>query len=1331
MKIRFAAVLLLICAASTVYGLELRLSRFYTDNMVFQRGKPVLVKGFAKPGAKVTLAFADRKKTVTADEDGKWQVSLDPMNASKEPRTLSVTSAGGKQQCSIRNVLVGDVFIFARQSSIDVSLGTDATGERAAARVKAPPMLRVLQIDAAPATTAQDDLDEEMVTAWSEVNSKNALSMSAASFHMALNLVKNVDVPVGIVDIDMGYFFGVSWLSTRTLDESDERYGQGDLSWFRKHMPEAQEKWEQDKAEGKARPGLPPLHLPYYPSACYNTVLYPLQGVAVKGILLQSGNDYPLVTYSLLRKAGKITEHAELNYAWAQGYLVIKHANRMTPATLPFVPSQLRRTFADEKLPIGWIMPPSSDLYDYAVHNREMRELQRRTAKEEENNLDLIMPGNKHVPLSGQPADEKLLAERCASWVIGTFYDDEAASSGPVFERFETGAGGQATVFFKKGTAEGLRAKGDALEQFEVAGSEKRFVPCKAEVDGDSVKLTSDEIYKILWVRYNWNGKPDQGLVNSADLPAVPFNAQKEWSYVWWPPSPPVELPAEYHTTANKWPNRDIAIINGANRLGGGDSQRYPNDLGPTGIKAASFGPNLYVHGSLPGSPADGKVQVGDYIYGVNGDEFGTEKDDKYHQFSAAITRAESRAGEGKLVLNIRRRGKNIDVELELDVLGSYSDSTPYYCPKSERIVERAEAWLAEQARPESGMAREVSGRHGTDLWFLMASGKPEHQGLVRRAIYDLMKKPPREPDPTQKAIPWHIGYRAMLLGEYYHSTGDTNVLPYLESQAGWAAATQLRPQSEPGPQEPAWTEQQVGGYRTRYQPNRPMSKGGYGLMAAAGMPCVMGMVLAKEAGCDVNDVKLERGLKHFYHRRAEYGDVMYWYHPLWRDKPPAVKPDVEARGGLWTQNGKLGTAAALFSIADYPTAVDVCSRICVYSYNNTRHGHGGMFYNNFWTPIGAHVAGERGFKHFMKGQTWWRELYRRHEGSFNQVGRGGIGVGYAIHYVAPKKRLRILGAPKSVFGKNPPEYLKPALEAHSKRDYALAEERINKTLKQRIIPKEEMPVLNHFLESVQVLRKSVEHDLAYTEDLLKQGDYYYASLELPQLKGVVAPDDPRLKAIAEALESTEGRKRVKQNAREIKRRERERKKAEAAARTASAPERKEEWVCLVPRHGTARRGRTKLGLVPEEEAARWKMNVFETRDHVPGKWADPAFDDSGWDEIIFPISWRVSHAALFRTRFKIQDKEDIDALRFRANVFQQQQVDVYLNGKLIAKVNNTRNSVSHVLTDYALDVAQDGENTLAIFAKHHKRWGKVKHGRSNANHVYFTLDAGKIDREK
>ena len=84
--------------------------------------------------------------------------------------------------------------------------------------------------------------------------------------------------------------------------------------------------------------------------------------------------------------------------------------------------------------------------------------------------------------------------------------------------------GDRGVVFFDH-AAGGLECKGDAVHGFTVCGGDGKFHPAKAEIRGDTVVVTSDQVAKPVAVRYGWVNfaKPELNLFNKAGLPAVPF----------------------------------------------------------------------------------------------------------------------------------------------------------------------------------------------------------------------------------------------------------------------------------------------------------------------------------------------------------------------------------------------------------------------------------------------------------------------------------------------------------------------------------------------------------------------------------------------------------------------------------------------------------------------------------------------------------------------------------------------------------------------------------------------------------------------------------------
>ncbi|MBQ6533763.1 MAG: acetyl esterase, partial [Opitutales bacterium] len=100
---------------------EITLPSIFSDNMLLQRGAPVKIWGKADAGAKVEVAFAGQKKSTKAGADGKWSVFLDKMQADKTPREMTV-SENGKVSKTVKNILVGEVWIAGGQSNMGFTL---------------------------------------------------------------------------------------------------------------------------------------------------------------------------------------------------------------------------------------------------------------------------------------------------------------------------------------------------------------------------------------------------------------------------------------------------------------------------------------------------------------------------------------------------------------------------------------------------------------------------------------------------------------------------------------------------------------------------------------------------------------------------------------------------------------------------------------------------------------------------------------------------------------------------------------------------------------------------------------------------------------------------------------------------------------------------------------------------------------------------------------------------------------------------------------------------------------------------------------------------------
>jgi len=131
------------------------------------------------------------------------------------------------------------------------------------------------------------------------------------------------------------------------------------------------------------------------------------------------------------------------------------------------------------------------------------------------------------------------------------------------------------------------------------------------------------------------------------------------------------------------------------------------------------------------GSPADGKLLVGDVILGINGRNFAS---DARKAFANAITEAEKRINAGRLSLKVWRSGKVSNIVLRLKVMGSYSDKSPYDCRKTEAIIDMACSYLKNKSL-DKGLRGQITalGLMATGRDDVLPKGRnpPKHDGMA------------------------------------------------------------------------------------------------------------------------------------------------------------------------------------------------------------------------------------------------------------------------------------------------------------------------------------------------------------------------------------------------------------------------------------------------------------------------------------------------------------------------------------------------------------------------------------------------------------------------
>jgi hypothetical protein len=440
-------------------------------------------------------------------------------------------------------------------------------------------------------------------------------------------------------------------------------------------------------------------------------------------------------------------------------------------------------------------------------------------------------------------------------------------------------------------------------------------------------------------------------------------------------------------------------------------------NLGPTGIVGVwnyeFSGDQCLVLKVEPDSPAAGKILPGDVILGVQGKDF-VVGGHMGIELGNAIVKAEEEAGKGILELHIWRdrnftkrqsrtvkAAKDIDLDkiqqetnkqdggffdwdneqdkaaeiaglkefpvdatdltvtLQLEVMGTYSDTSPWDCPVAEKIRVNGFKKLAiSRGRGKTaGWERAVA---------LVASGKPEYIAIAKKWVREQKLCQDINLDVKPKTgiyTSWHAGFSSLSMAIYYDATGDKYVLPEVRKRAIETAMGQ----GASGTWSHSFAFPQEGGKLHQYMT-------GYGGMHAAGSRCFFLIALAKKFGIDHPEINaaVDRSTRCF-ETYVDKGVLGYGI------GAPVQSDD---------SNGKNCGATYAFLALGKTHAAKHFAMHSSHAAFSRRGGHGS---NEMWyyTPLSASVAGPRGVQASMRNMRWFHTLARRHDGGFVVQGAG------------------------------------------------------------------------------------------------------------------------------------------------------------------------------------------------------------------------------------------------------------------------------------------------------------------------------------------------------
>ena len=238
----------------------------------------------------------------------------------------------------------------------------------------------------------------------------------------------------------------------------------------------------------------------YYPTVLFNAMINPVIPYGIKGFIWYQGESNAGAAYDYRKLFPMMI--SDWRQRWHQG-------------NLPFLFVQLANYMKTKPLPSE---------SEWA----ELREAQTRTLSQPNTGMACIIDIGEANDI--HPKNKQEVGRRLALIANKQVYKKDCIASGPMYKNFRKEGNRIRISFTNNGTS--LSTKdGKEVTGFAVAAKDKQFYWAKAIIEGNEVIVYSDKVAEPVAVRYAWADNPECNLVNSEDLPAVPFRTD-EWKGV-------------------------------------------------------------------------------------------------------------------------------------------------------------------------------------------------------------------------------------------------------------------------------------------------------------------------------------------------------------------------------------------------------------------------------------------------------------------------------------------------------------------------------------------------------------------------------------------------------------------------------------------------------------------------------------------------------------------------------------------------------------------------------------------------------------------------------
>ena len=460
-------IVLLLFVFHSVLKAEIKLPAIFGDHMVLQQQTDAAIWGEATPNktVKVTTSWDRKNYSTKSDNQGNWKLKVKTPSAGGP---FQITISDGKS-LKLENILIGEVWVCSGQSNMYMTMSgyynQPILGSNEAIILSANESLRLYTVERNKSLEPLNDFSGE----WLECIPENVAEFSATAYFFGRMVQKVLGVPVGLICTSRGGSRIEPWISENGFKNFDwvnlqDKNQEGEYSW-------------------------------QTPTVLFNAMIKPMVGYAIRGGL------------------------------WYQG-----ESNHNEPGRyeklMPGLIEDWRAEWGIGEFPFYYVQIAPNNYGAQSLNSAFLREAQLKASTAIPNiGMACLMDVGDKTCI--HPADKEAAGERLAFLALAKTYGKNGFEySGPVLKEM-TVEGNVVKLTFDHAN-NGLTTFGKELENFKIAGKNRRFYPTKAFITRNGITLFSPSVEKPVAVRYAFDNFVIGSLYNTEGLPASSFRTD-DW----------------------------------------------------------------------------------------------------------------------------------------------------------------------------------------------------------------------------------------------------------------------------------------------------------------------------------------------------------------------------------------------------------------------------------------------------------------------------------------------------------------------------------------------------------------------------------------------------------------------------------------------------------------------------------------------------------------------------------------------------------------------------------------------------------------------------------